>query len=964
MKNKKPSYSPVSPLATAFGLAVTGVASLNPITATAAAPLGTAATGILGGVDLTDEEMTIKDKFDEAINKTWDQIYADYKLTDVCFLKLRQEVIGESTSTDEFVNNSQRKKLEESYALAIQTILKKYKGGLEHKSKKTWDDEYIANASKDIASRLMDTLNSVFEEDDLVKILKAIADRSENIKYYISESREVEKLEHNQLIQLILELKEDINRKTSYPNVPLSLTTLQPTIHLIGRDEDIQDIRDLFKQHNIVSVHADGGVGKTAVAIKIANEIKDEMISGKSPYQHIAWIISSGDLKHDLIGLNIPSIVATQSEDEKYQAVYSFLQATPSFLVIDNMDEPPTDDEADILNTIAWKTKILITSRAVIPYVENYDLKELDPESALILFYSHYQKGKKISIQQIKDRKDYPFAREIVEAAVYNALFIELIGKTACVDHLQLDALWRKLETNVFGQDFLHAIHTNHAKSHHRNKDTLLTQIQKLYVMSNLSEKQKEIMSFIALFPPEHSIFFDVFKWAGFEDDKEDHLGALQDRGWIDRDDEGYLIHTMVQGSVRLQSDKRRFDEERYEILIDELSDTKQYIPQGMVYTKVRERIVVPETVCELLASNGSEKKNTARLFNNIAGVYCTQGNYEKALEYYEKALAIREKVLGKEHSSTATTYNNMAGVYEDQGNYEKALEYNEKALVIKEKVLGKENPSTAITYGNMAVVYEDQGNYEKALEYNEKALVISEKVLGKEHPSTATMYHNMAGVYHAQGNYEKALEYYEKALVISEKVLGKEHPSTATTYHNMAGLYHAQGNYEKALEYYEKALVIQEKVLGKEHPSTATTYGNMAGVYKDQGNYERALEYYEKDRIISEKVLGKEHPSTATTYHNLAGLYHAQGNYEKALEYYEKDRAISEKVFGKEHPSTATTYNNMAGLYHAQGNYEKALEYYEKAVKIFDEKLGPEHPYTKSVREELEDTKQALTRN
>ena len=113
-----------------------------------------------------------------------------YKLTDVCFSKLRREVIGENTSTDEFVNNSQRKKLEESYALATQTILDKYKGGLEHKSKKTWDDEYIADASKDIASRLMNTLNSVFEENDLVKILKAIADRSEDIRGYISESRE------------------------------------------------------------------------------------------------------------------------------------------------------------------------------------------------------------------------------------------------------------------------------------------------------------------------------------------------------------------------------------------------------------------------------------------------------------------------------------------------------------------------------------------------------------------------------------------------------------------------------------------------------------------------------------------------------------------------------------------------------------------------------------------------------
>lgn len=58
----------------------------------------------------------------------------------------------------------------------------------------------------------MNTLNSVFEENDLVKILKAIADRSEDIRGCISEIREAEKLEHNQLIQLILELNPSIGQ--------------------------------------------------------------------------------------------------------------------------------------------------------------------------------------------------------------------------------------------------------------------------------------------------------------------------------------------------------------------------------------------------------------------------------------------------------------------------------------------------------------------------------------------------------------------------------------------------------------------------------------------------------------------------------------------------------------------------------------------------------------------------------
>ena len=41
----------------------------------------------------------------------------------------------------------------------------------------------------------------------------------------------------------------------------------------------------------------------------------------------------------------------------------------------------------------------------------------------------------------------------------------------------------------------------------------------------------------------------------------------------------------------------------------------------------------------------GAEHPDTAGTYNNIAIMYKSQGQYDKALEYYGKALAIREKV-------------------------------------------------------------------------------------------------------------------------------------------------------------------------------------------------------------------------------------------------------------------------------------------------------------------------------
>ncbi|MCL2356633.1 MAG: tetratricopeptide repeat protein [Defluviitaleaceae bacterium] len=185
--------------------------------------------------------------------------------------------------------------------------------------------------------------------------------------------------------------------------------------------------------------------------------------------------------------------------------------------------------------------------------------------------------------------------------------------------------------------------------------------------------------------------------------------------------------------------------------------------------------------------TSDEDKKTVAYLYSWGGVGFKNLGHYSRALEWHEKAVVIRERVLGVEHSSTAQSYNNIAFAYRHQSDYDKALELYQKALVIREKALGLEHPSTATTYNNIAVVYSKQGDYDEALEWHQKALDIRKKVLDKEHPDTATIYHNIAGVYRNKGDYDKALEWYQKALAIREKVLGSKHPYTISTNKSIA---------------------------------------------------------------------------------------------------------------------------------------------------------------------------------
>jgi tetratricopeptide (TPR) repeat protein len=88
-----------------------------------------------------------------------------------------------------------------------------------------------------------------------------------------------------------------------------------------------------------------------------------------------------------------------------------------------------------------------------------------------------------------------------------------------------------------------------------------------------------------------------------------------------------------------------------------------------------------------------------------MAGVYNNQGEYVKALEWYEKGLAIELKTLGPDHPSTATSYSNMAVLCYNMEEYKKSLEYFETALKIRLKSLGPSHPHVTDTRENIEVL-------------------------------------------------------------------------------------------------------------------------------------------------------------------------------------------------------------------------------------------------------------------
>ena len=350
----------------------------------------------------------------------------------------------------------------------------------------------------------------------------------------------------------------------------------------------------------------------------------------------------------------------------------------------------------------------------------------------------------------------------------------------------------------------------------------------------------------------------------------------------------------------------------------------------------------------------GAAHPGTAQSLNNLGFLLRSEGDLAGARRYYERALAIREKLLGAEHPDTARSLDNFGALLWSQGDLAGAQPYIERALKIREKVLAAEHPEIAESLNSLGLLLRRQGDLSGARPYYERALAIREKVLGAEHPHTAISLDNLGSLLQSQGDLSGARSYFERALAIREKVLGAEHSQTAISLDNLGGLLYSQGDRAGARQYRERALAIFETVLGAEHPATARSLNNLGTLLQSQGDLSGARSYFERALAIWEKVLGAEHPETAQGLNNLGALLHGQGDLAGARPYFGRALAIRKKVLGAEHPDTAQSLHWLGFVLQSQGDLEGARPFYERALAVREARLGPDHPDTKAVRRSL----------
>jgi len=376
------------------------------------------------------------------------------------------------------------------------------------------------------------------------------------------------------------------------------------------------------------------------------------------------------------------------------------------------------------------------------------------------------------------------------------------------------------------------------------------------------------------------------------------------------------------------------FELKQYEKALEYFREIVNLEPEEFVYlenlcaTLVRlERFGEVEILLKKCFGKFKDIEAQGKIYRGLAAIYFLWGEYHEKQKHYQDALDNYKKAyeIVKKYNpqSIGEVLNKIALAYENLAQYEKAINYYQRARMFFQKAGNHAIEAEALV--NLGLMSYAASQYNQARAYLEKALGIFRKIRDKEGEASALC---VLGYIYLFGltEYPRAIDYLEKSLTIFRK-LGKRKDEAFV----MILLGFSQrliGKYELSITYSKNALAI----FGENNDQTEKAYAllNIGLVYLYTGQYKKAIDLYNQALKVSQKK--GDHFMEALLLNNLAYTFILMGRYEKAIRYLEQARKKRKNVDGQF--ETVFFLNNLGVVYLCLGQLKKAGEYLEQSLE------------------------------
>ncbi|PNX50646.1 MAG: hypothetical protein BV458_12845, partial [Thermoplasmata archaeon M9B2D] len=331
-----------------------------------------------------------------------------------------------------------------------------------------------------------------------------------------------------------------------------------------------------------------------------------------------------------------------------------------------------------------------------------------------------------------------------------------------------------------------------------------------------------------------------------------------------------------------------------------------------------------------LLAQRGrKEKLDTLQMLILKEELAWRLGKLDEGHDTIKKVEKLLSSGLGKNDEESelerrkASHYSQAGVIYWYKGELDKALEYHQMSLKIREKLGDKSGILRALN--NLGLVYD------VAADFYQRSLRICEET--NDQDGLSRVLNNLANISSALGNLDEALQYHERSLSLKEKIAGKQ--DVALSLINIGVIFRLKGDLDRAEEYYNRSLKIQKHLsIG---PEFALVLNNLGEIYTLKGELDEALELYQRSLLIYEDMGNRE--GIALTLMNIGDMYGRKGDPEIAFNYYRRSLSTAEEISNARLTSSALSELIWLSLDYEDNSL--AEKYFSQLESMRDESHG-----------------------
>jgi two-component sensor histidine kinase len=263
-----------------------------------------------------------------------------------------------------------------------------------------------------------------------------------------------------------------------------------------------------------------------------------------------------------------------------------------------------------------------------------------------------------------------------------------------------------------------------------------------------------------------------------------------------------------------------------------------------------------------------------AENYVNLGIIYEDLGQFERGRECFLKALAINDAAHAKPEAYRVI-YNDLGKNSIVQGEYEQAIQYLNKALAINLNL----NRTTSLVhnYRNLSTAYYGLNKPDKAIQYGEKAIALVE--VSKDVPLTQSVYKMMARLYASTGQYARAYQYLVQQKGLEDSLMNLEKTRTIA---QLEGRYAVQKANELATIQAKFALAKAREIARIESKKEREIAALQAEEHRRTAQI-KAVADIEKTRAIAEVLTKYE---TQKRINHIADLAHKNQLQTKQVNY------------------------------------------------------------------------------